>query len=252
VAAGLGVGILGAVRGDDDSAIAATVLSVVSIGALMAAFGRVTRVNHELRATRQELATLAVAEERLRIARDLHDLLGHSLSVIALKSELAVRLLERDPARAAEELEEIQTVTREALAEVRDAVQGYRGLALAESLAGARSALTAAGIDCELAGADVSLPADLDAVLAWAVREGTTNVIRHSHARRCAIRIRSDRESAALEIDDDGRAEPARDHGGSGLQGLRERAQRVRGTLEAGARPDGGFRLRVTVPLPKP
>jgi two-component system, NarL family, sensor histidine kinase DesK len=252
VATTVGVGILGVARGDDDGSIAATVLTVLTIGSLMAAFGRVTRVNRELRTTREELATLAVAEERLRIARDLHDLLGHSLSVIALKSELAGRLLEKDPSRAAGELEEIQTVTREALAEVRGAVQGYRGLALAESLARARSALTAAGIDCDLAGADVSLPADLDAVLAWAVREGTTNVIRHSHARRCEIRIRSHGDSAALEIDDDGRAESAGDHDGSGLQGLRERAQRVRGTLEAGARPEGGFRLRVTVPLPNP
>ena len=251
-AAAVGVGILGAARGDSDAAIAATVLTVVSIGALMAAFGRVVRVNRELRATREELATLAVAEERLRIARDLHDLLGHSLSVIALKSELAGRLLEKDPSRAAGEIEEIQGVTREALAEVRGAVQGYRGLALAESLARARSALIAAGINCDLAGADVSLPADLDAVLAWAVREGTTNVIRHSHAHRCEIRIRSNGDSAALEIDDDGRAEATGDHHGSGLQGLRERAQRVRGTLEAGARPEGGFRLRVTVPLPNP
>ena len=251
-AAAIGVWILSASRGDSDSAIAATVLTVVSIGSLMAAFGRVVRVNRELRMTREDLATLAVAEERLRIARDLHDLLGHSLSVITLKSELAARLLERDPGRAAAELDEIQEVSREALAEVRDAVQGYRGVALAESLARARSALTAAGIDCSLADADVSLPADLDAVLAWAVREGTTNVIRHSHARHCEIRIRSDRVSAALEIDDDGRADAAGEHDGSGLQGLRERAQRVRGTLEAGARPEGGFRLRVTVPLPKP
>ena len=228
-------------------------LTVIAIGSMMAAFGRVTRVNRELRETREELATLAVAEERLRIARDVHDLLGHSLSVITLKSELAARLLERDPARAADELEEIQAVSREALAEVREAVKGYRGLALAESITRARSALTAAGIDCELAGAQPALPADVDAVLAWAVREGTTNVIRHSQARHCEIRIRADDESAALEIDDDGargRRRPA--VGGSGLEGLRERAQRVRGTLEAGARPEGGFRLRVTVPLAEP
>lgn len=249
--AGVGVGVLGAARGDDDAAIAATVLTVVSIGALMGAFGRVTRVNAELRQTREELATLAVADERLRIARDLHDLLGHSLSVITLKSELASRLVERDPARAAEELDEIQVVSREALAEVREAVKGYRGLALADSLTRARSALAAAGIDCALAGARPALPADVDAVLAWAVREGTTNVIRHSQARHCEIRIRADRETAALEIDDDGSASAAPDPGGSGLDGLRERAQRVRGTLEAGARPDGGFRLRVTVPLPE-
>ncbi len=252
VTAGLGVAVLGIARGDDDGAIAATVLTVVAIGAMMAAFGRVTRVNRELRETREELATLAVAEERLRIARDVHDLLGHSLSVITLKSELAARLLERDPARAADELEEIQAVSRDALAEVREAVRGYRGLALADSITRARTALTAAGIDCELAGAQPALPADVDAVLAWAVREGTTNVIRHSQARHCEIRIRADDEIAALEIDDDGAAAPAPNHGGSGLEGLRERAQRVRGTLEAGARPEGGFRLRVTVPLAEP
>jgi two-component system sensor histidine kinase DesK len=250
--AGIGVGILGAARGDHDAAVAATVLTVVSIGALMTAFGRVTRVNRELRQTRHELATLAVAEERLRIARDVHDLLGHSLSVITLKSELAARLLERDPARAAAELEEIQAVSRQALAEVREAVQGYRGLALADSLTRARSALAAAGIDCELAEPPRALPADIDAMLAWAVREGTTNVIRHSHARHCEIRVHADRASAALEIDDDGRADGAVVRGGSGLDGLRERAERVRGTLEAGARPEGGFRLRVTVPLAEP
>jgi two-component system, NarL family, sensor histidine kinase DesK len=252
LATGVGVGILGAVRGDEDGAVAATVLTVVAIGAMMAAFGRVTRVNRELRETREELATLAVAEERLRIARDVHDLLGHSLSVITLKSELAARLLERDPARAAAELEEIQAVSREALAEVREAVKGYRGLALAESITRARSALAAAGIDCELAGPQPALPADVDAVLAWAVREGTTNVIRHSQASHCEIRVSADAERAALEIEDDGRATAAPSSGGSGLDGLRERAQRVRGTLEAGARPDGGFRLRVTVPLAEP
>ena len=250
-AAALGVGILGVARGDHDGAVAATVLTVVSIGTLMVAFGRVVRVNRELRETREELATLAVADERLRIARDLHDLLGHSLSVTALKTELATRLLERDPGRAAGELDEIQAVTREALAEVRGAVQGYRGLALADSLTRARSALTAAGIDCELGDAPSALPADVEAMLAWTVREGTTNVIRHSHARRCEIRISTDRASAALEIDDDGHANGAASPGGSGLDGLRERAQRVRGTLEAGARPEGGFRLRVTVPLPE-
>ena len=145
--------------------------------------------------------------------------------MITLKSELAARLLERDPARAAGELEEIQAVSREALAEVREAVKGYRGLALAESLTRARSALTAAGIDCELAGAPPALPADVDAVLAWAVREGTTNVIRHSHARHCEIRIRADDASAALEIDDDGARE----------RGARPRRQRARGPARARA-----------------
>jgi two-component system sensor histidine kinase DesK len=244
----LGVAIAGWRHGDGGGAIAATVLTIVSIGILMTAFGRIARANRELRASREEVARLAVAEERLRIARDLHDLLGHSLSVIALKSELARKLVERDATRAAAELDDIQAVSRTALAEVREAVQGYRRLALAEALESAHAALEAAGIDCELADADVALPADVDAVLAWAVREGTTNVIRHSGAVHCAIRVRADENRAAIEIEDDGSAAPSTGRG-SGLNGLRERAQRVRGELEAGALPGGGFRLRLTVPL---
>jgi two-component system sensor histidine kinase DesK len=247
-ATALGVGLAGWWHGDSRGAIAATVLTIVSIGALMSAFGRIARANRELHATREELARLAVSEERLRIARDLHDLLGHSLSVIALKSELARRLVHVEPERAAVELDDIQTVTRNALAEVREAVQGYRRLALSEALESAEAALAAAGIDCELAEADVALPADVDAVLAWAVREGTTNVIRHSGALHCAIRVRADGSRAAVEIEDDGSAAPSAGRG-SGLAGLRERARRVRGDLEAGARPEGGFRLRLTVPL---
>jgi two-component system sensor histidine kinase DesK len=244
----LGVGIAGLVSGGNRSAISATVLTIVSIGILMTAFGRIARANRELRETREELARLAVSEERLRIARDLHDLLGHSLSVISLKSELARKLVEREPALAAAELDDIQSVTRTALAEVREAVRGYRRLALADALESARTALAAAGIDCELADDVAALPAEVDTVLAWAVREGTTNVIRHSGASHCAIRVQSDAGRAGVEIEDDGSAAlPARP--GSGLNGLRERAQRLRGELEAGTRPEGGFRLRLTIPL---
>jgi len=244
----LAVGVAGTIHGDSRSAVAATVLTIVSIGVLMTAFGRIARTNRELHATREELARLAVSEERLRIARDLHDLLGHSLSVIALKSELARKLIEQDPRRAATELDDIQSVSRTALTEVRDAVHGYRRLALAEALESAEAGLTAAGIDCDLTEVDVALPADVDAVLAWAVREGTTNVIRHSGAMHCAIRVVTDADRAAVEIEDDGRGRPSNVRG-SGLTGLRERAGRLRGELEAGTVPDGGFRLRLSVPL---
>jgi two-component system sensor histidine kinase DesK len=248
VVTALGAGVAGTAHGDDRGAVAATVLTILSIGVLMTAFGRIARANWELRATRRELARAAVAEERLRIARDLHDLLGHSLSVIALKSELARKLVERDPSRAAAELDDIQSVSRTALSEVREAVEGYRQRGLAEALENARAALTAAGIDCNLTESEVLFPDDVDAVLAWAVREGTTNVIRHSHALHCAIRVRAEGDRAAVEIEDDGDAAPALGRG-SGLHGLRERAERARGELEAGARPGGGFRLRLTVPL---
>jgi len=247
-----GVAIAGILSDEDGSAIFATVLTIVSIGALMGAFGRIARANRELESTREELARLAVSDERLRFARDLHDLLGHSLSVIALKSELAAKVIDTDPRRAAAELEDIQSVTRAALAEVREAVHGYRGLPLSEALSGAHAALSAAGIELKLADTHRELPADVDAVLAWAIREGTTNVIRHSGARSCAIRIRADDSMAAVEIEDDGTAKPDPAHGGSGLVGLRERAGRVRGTVEAGARPGGGFRLTLKVPLVEP
>jgi two-component system sensor histidine kinase DesK len=225
------------------------VLVILAIGVMMTAFNRQIRVNRELQAARHELARFAVTDERLRIARDLHDLLGHSLSVINLKSELAAKLVEDDPKRAAAELEDVQAVGRQALAEVREAVQGYRQLALDDALAGARTALSAAGIAYELDGAPADLPAEVEEVFAWAVREGTTNVVRHSQAAHCAVRIRDGADEASLEVEDDGVSPPAEPQVGSGLTGLAERAARLRGRLEAGARPDGGFRLRLVVPL---
>lgn len=245
----LGVGVAAVALGSNGSGVAAIVLTIVSIGILMAAFGRIARGNTALRAAREELARLAVSEERLRIARDLHDLLGHSLSVITLKSELAAKLVAHDSNRAAAELEDIQTVSRQALAEVREAVHGYRNLALADALDGARAALAAAGIDCRVEDDHVAVPEDVEAVFAWAVREGTTNVVRHSGAGRCEIRVHRNGSSAAVEVEDDGNRADASAHAGSGLTGLAERAKTVHGTLEAGSKRGGGFRLRLTVPL---
>ena len=247
----LGVGIGMAATGEKSSSSAALVLIIVAIGTMMTAFNRQIRANRELQAARHELARLAVTDERLRIARDLHDLLGHSLSVINLKSELAQRLVEQDPKRAAAELADVQAVGRQALAEVREAVQGYRQLALDEALAGARTALSAAGIAYELDGARVELPADVEEVFAWAVREGTTNVVRHSNAAHCAVRIRDGAGEATLEVEDDGASPPLEPQVGNGLTGLTERVARLRGRLEAGGQPGGGFRLRLVVPLPQ-
>jgi two-component system sensor histidine kinase DesK len=245
----LGVGIGTAVTGADTSEVATWVLTIVSIGAIMAAFGRIVRGNRELRKAREELANLAVSEERLRIARDLHDLLGHSLSVIALKSELAAKLLAQDPKRAGSELADIQSVSRQALAEVREAVEGYRNVPLSDALDGARAAFTAAGIAYDVDDGDIAVPPEVEAVLAWAVREGTTNVVRHSDAERVSIHVHRGQETAEVEIEDDGNARSNGSSGGSGLIGLTERAEAVRGTVEAGSRREGGFRLRVTVPL---
>jgi two-component system sensor histidine kinase DesK len=162
----VGAGVAAVIAGDGGGTVTGKALTVAAIGSMMVAFNRQIRVNRELRAARESLSLLAVSEERVRIARDVHDLLGHSLSVIALKSELAARLLKDDAERAAAELTDVQTVTRKALAEVREAVQGYRQLGLADALAGARSALAAAGIECELDEPPPALPADVESVLA--------------------------------------------------------------------------------------
>src|SRR5581483_6661710 len=144
-AAAVGGGL--AATGSDSSVVWAHVLTILAIGAVMGSLGRHARTISELRAARHELARLAVAEERLRIARDLHDLLGHTLSVIALKSELAAKLVADEPQRAHDELGDVQRVARQALTEVREAVHGYRRLAFSDAVAGARAALSAAGID---------------------------------------------------------------------------------------------------------
>jgi two-component system, NarL family, sensor histidine kinase DesK len=219
------------------TAVAATSVMWLLIGGLL-------RTNAELRAARAELAEMAVAEERLRFARDLHDLLGHDLSLIALKAELAGKLLPDRVTQAETEVAQIRDLTRSALSQVREAVDGYRRPALSTELAGAKVALEAAGIDVRVDGPDGPLDPDAESVLAWAVREGATNAIRHSGARHAAITVRG----GVLEIADDGRGAPPAEPGGNGLTGLRERAQSVGGTVEAGAGADGGFRLTVRVP----
>jgi two-component system sensor histidine kinase DesK len=225
--------------------------TTLAIGFMMFAFRRLMELNRDLVTAREEVGRLAVSDERLRFARDLHDVLGHGLTVIAVKAELAERLLARDAPAAAEHVADIKTVARNALSEVREAVSGYRQPTLAGELSGARTALRAAGIKARLAGTDAPLDPEVEAVLAWAVREGTTNVIRHSGARSCRIAVQRDTVAASAEVLDDGHATQP-DGTGSGLIGLRERAERVAGRLEAGPVPGGGFRLRVTVPVRGP
>jgi two-component system sensor histidine kinase DesK len=206
-------------------------------------------VNAELLEARDELARNAVAEERLRFARDLHDLLGHSLSLIALKSELAGRLAERDPVRAREEMADVEIAARRALAEVRDAVSGYRQVSFAQALAEARSALSAAGITLRGPVRTPSLPGRVDGVLGWVVREATTNVLRHSAAGVVTVDLAADDASAVLTITDDGRGAGAPGAGGAGLTGLGERVEALGGRLEAGPAGSHGFRLRAELPL---
>lgn len=199
----------------------------------------------ELRATRKELARVAVSEERLRFSRDLHDLLGHTLSVMVVKAEVVRRLAPRDGEAAARQAADIEKIGREALTQVRAAVTGYRGRGLDAELASARGALADAGVDLTVRAADTPLTPETDALLGWAVREGVTNVIRHSSAKTCGIAVRLG-EATELEITDDGVG--AAKAVGNGLGGLRERVEAAGGRLTAENVPGGGFRLLVNIP----
>jgi two-component system sensor histidine kinase DesK len=230
-------------------------LMIVSIGIGSAGLLYAVATVRELRAAREEIARLAVAEERLRFARDLHDLLGHSLSLIALKSELATQLAAAAPERAAAEMRDVEGVAREALREVREAVAGYRQPTLPDELSAAAEILAAAGIALRRDGEVSGLAPWVEAALAWTVREGVTNVIRHSRARVCTIRFTRDADRVGVEVADDGagaaagRAQTEPGAGHSGLPGLRERVTAVGGRVEAGPGVTGGFRLAATVPL---
>jgi two-component system sensor histidine kinase DesK len=230
----------------------------------LASFGvsQLIQRNMQLAEARNEVTRLALADERNRFARDLHDILGHSLTVVAVKAELAGRLAGLDPARAEAEIGDVERIARQALADVRAAAGGYREVTLDGELASAGTALAAAGIqadlpDCEIGG----IPRLRQELFGWVVREGVTNVIRHSGATRCVIRVTADE----VEISDDGtgpgqcpRAEsapagdpdswPGRPEAGHGLTGLRERAAAEGGAVSVGRSPLGGFLLRVRMP----
>ena len=198
----------------------------------------------ELSVARQDMAELAVQEERNRFARDLHDILGHSLTVITVKAELAGRLISVNPEKAATEVADVEQLARAALADVRAAVAGYRELSLAGELVAARAALVAAGIKPDLPTVVDEVPEENRELFAWVVREGVTNVVRHSAARRCTIRL----GARSIEVLDDGKGPtPGGGASGHGLVGLRERADLAGARLQVGTAPDGGFRLAVKV-----
>jgi two-component system sensor histidine kinase DesK len=212
---------------------------------------RVVQRNAQLAEARGEITRLAVAAERNRFARDLHDLLGHSLTVVSVKSELAARLVQLAPERAEAELADIQRLVREALVDVRAAVAGYREMSLATELASARSALDAAGIEADVPVTGEAVDPQRQELFAWVVREGVTNVVRHSEARHCWIRL----DRAEVEISDDGRGPALSSEiprterpsgGGHGLDGLRERLDAAGCTLSIGRREGGGFLLRAS------
>ncbi|MFF5232827.1 sensor histidine kinase [Dactylosporangium sp. NPDC000521] len=210
---------------------------------------RLVRLVNELYDTRAELAELAVGEERVRVSRDLHDLLGQSLSAISLKGDLATRLLPLDPARARHEITGLTEIARASLRDVRAVTRDEHHVTLREEIAAAQGLLMAAGVETRIntPGGDLALPQSAQRVLAWAVREGTTNLLRHSDATTCTITLARSNGTTSLDIHNNG----ARNQGlgdGSGLAGLKDRAAAAGGWAGGEPTGDGGFRLRVELP----
>ena len=243
----------GAPSGGD---LAEIVFGTLMAGALVFVIKQMQRYIRILRDTRAELAQNAVAEERLRFARDLHDLLGHTMSVIVVKAEVVRRLVEREPTLAAEAAADIEKVGRRALTEVREAVNGYRAPEFAVELDGVQTALADAGISVRVRHDGPPVPPAASQVFGWVIREAATNVIRHSGAKVCEVIVTVDRTAATLEVRDTGygyrHVAPGSDgrtaRTGVGLLGLRERVTAVGGTLTTGNASRGGFRVFVTMP----
>ena len=226
----------------------------LAVGGSNIYFAQRNRALAKLRMASDEIEHLAKVAERERIARDLHDVLGHTLSVIILKSELAGKLMDRDPQRAGNEIREVEQISRQALSEVRDAIRGYRSQGLAAELAQAKSTLETAGVAVkyEAAVVKIALPALQEGVLSMAVREAVTNVVRHAQARTCTLRLEQQNGSCRLEIEDDGRGGSPGE--GIGLRGMRERVEMLGGTITRDSQ--AGTKLTIILPLkeitPKP
>lgn len=220
-------------------------LIILSIGTLMSAFTRNLQTLAQLRRTQRDLAVVAVEEERNRVARDMHDILGHSLSAIALKADLAAKLADRDPSAAAAEIQEVQTLARATLGDMRAVVSGYRQVRIASELASLRTLLPAAGITAHLPTTTDEVPERNRELFGWALREAVTNVIRHAGATNCWVTL----SPARITVEDDGvgpASRPADDPAGTGLHGLAERAADAGGALTIGRSRHGGFLLEVT------
>ena len=242
-----------AALGARGGSLALVSFETLTVGLLMLAFRSSRILVVQLREARGEVARLAANDERLRIARDLHDLLGHTLSLIVLKSEVATRLADRDLDRSLSEVHDIETVARQALADVREAISGYSQRNLTDELQNARGVLAAAEIELTVKTSGTPLPDQVDGLFGWAVREGVTNIVRHSGARTAMIAVHRQGTAAVLQVTDDGQASgEVVSAGGNGIRGLGERVALSGGTVEAGPRTEGGFQLTVRAPLTAP
>ncbi|MCX4415816.1 sensor histidine kinase [[Kitasatospora] papulosa] len=250
VAALAGAGVAGLPGPALVLAVSASVFMVPFMAAASRASGWSVRLIEQLAAARETQSRLAVAEERLRFGRDLHDVLGRNLAVVALKSELAAQLARRGLPEAEEHMAEVQRIARESQREIRSVVRGYRTADLHTELVGARSVLEAAGIDCRIEyGPADRLPPDVQSALGWVVREGTTNVLRHAQAAtRCTMALRTAGPTTALLVLENDGAPDTPSGGGTGLAGLRERLAGPGGTLTTEHQPGGIFRLTARIP----
>ncbi len=225
------------------------VISTSAVAGILLHRARLRR-DAELRLTREEFGRLAALAERERIGRDLHDLLGHTLSLVALKSDLASRLIGHDPAAARKEMDDVSGVAREALAQVRRAVSGIRAAGLAAELASARLLLESDGVRFSYDIGEVALSPEQETVLALAVREAVTNIQRHARAEGASVSLHSADRQVSLRIDDDGRGGAIVP--GNGLCGMRERIEALGGKLRVDAMPGQGTRVEIVLPLPAP
>lgn len=225
------------------------VVASMVAGLVVYGLSRLPSMVKQLETARSELADLAVSQERLRFARDLHDLLGFSLSAITLKVELARRLIGEHTERALRELAEILGIAREALTDVRAVASSYRELSLTDEIESARSVLTAAGVAATIEADDAELSPRSRTVLATVLREGVTNLLRHSDATSCSITIRSARQVVSIDVVNDGAPAEVGTDRGSGLTNLATRTMSIGGSLLAQASPDGTYRLHAEVPV---
>jgi two-component system, NarL family, sensor histidine kinase DesK len=217
---------------------------LLGISAIYTAYTSLTQA--KLRRSTEEIIRLSTLAERERIGRDLHDLLGHTLSLVALKSELARKLIDRDLDAARAEIAEVERVARDSLQQVRAAVSGIRSTAIASELQAAIALLEAQGVKVKCETERVKLPHDRETALALSLREATTNIRRHAGASGVTIRLRQDAANVVMEVVDNGRG--GRIVPGNGLNGMRERLGNVGGTLSLEPLNEGGTRLFVSIP----
>ncbi len=242
-------GVVQATTGGDTTAVVFGLITVAMTGLVVRGLPWLALLATRLDESCAELEWCAVADERERVSRDLHDLLGYGLTAIKVKSELVHRMLPDRPAEARESVAEILDITRLALVDVRSVALGYRLLSVRETVKSATAVLTSADVAVRMEMDDSPVPEPAATVLATLVREGVTNVLRHSKAENCEIAVRRSGDQVLLDIVNDGAGATTRDRSGSGVRNMTRRVHEIGGVLTAGRAADGRFHLHASIPL---